>query len=94
MATCLMVALGACQGAGSPSALPSADPTPTPPPPTADQVIVRFLALTGDPALTMHVVADGKVTVTGSDVAVEIGLGYPAKSQHESLRKIVTSAVS
>jgi ATP-binding protein involved in chromosome partitioning len=35
-----------------------------------------------------------KVTVTGSDVAVEIGLGYPAKSQHESLRKIVTSAVS
>ena len=35
-----------------------------------------------------------KVTVTGSDVAVEIGLGYPAKSRHESLRKIVTSAVS
>jgi ATP-binding protein involved in chromosome partitioning len=35
-----------------------------------------------------------KVTVTGNDVAVDLGLGYPAKSQHESLRKLVTSALS
>jgi ATP-binding protein involved in chromosome partitioning len=35
-----------------------------------------------------------KVTVTGSDVAVELGLGYPAKSQHEALRKLVSSALS
>lgn len=73
--TCLMLALGACQGAGSPSALPSADPTPTPPPPTADEVVVRFLAVTGDPALTMHVVADGKVTVTGSGATNTVKIG-------------------
>ena len=35
-----------------------------------------------------------KVTVTGQDVAVDLGLGYPARSQHESLRKLVTSALS
>jgi ATP-binding protein involved in chromosome partitioning len=35
-----------------------------------------------------------KITVTGTDVAVDLALGYPAKSQHESLRKLVTSAVA
>ena len=35
-----------------------------------------------------------KITVTGSDVAVDLGLGYPAKSQHESLRKLVASALA
>jgi ATP-binding protein involved in chromosome partitioning len=35
-----------------------------------------------------------KITVTGNDVAVDLGLGYPARSQHESLRKIVSSALS
>ena len=35
-----------------------------------------------------------KVTVTGNDVAVDLGLGYPAKSQHEALRKLVTAALS
>jgi ATP-binding protein involved in chromosome partitioning len=34
-----------------------------------------------------------KVTVTGDDVAVELALPYPAKSQHETLRKIVQDAV-
>ena len=33
-------------------------------------------------------------TVSGSDVAVDLALGYPAKSQHEALRKLVTSALS
>jgi ATP-binding protein involved in chromosome partitioning len=35
-----------------------------------------------------------KVTVTGGDVAVELALGYPAKSQHESLRKLVQTALA
>ncbi|MFO1311336.1 MAG: iron-sulfur cluster carrier protein ApbC [Burkholderiales bacterium] len=35
-----------------------------------------------------------KVTVTGNDVAVDLALGYPAKSQHESLRKLVVAALS
>jgi ATP-binding protein involved in chromosome partitioning len=35
-----------------------------------------------------------KVTVTGNDVAVELALGYPAKSQHESLKKLVQSALA
>ena len=33
-----------------------------------------------------------KVTVTGDDVAVELALGYPAKSQHETLKKLVQDA--
>ncbi len=66
LALATALALAACQGSGRPSASPSAEPTATPPPPTDEQVVLRFLALTGDPALTMHVVADGKVTVTGS----------------------------
>jgi ATP-binding protein involved in chromosome partitioning len=35
-----------------------------------------------------------KITVTGSDVTVDLALGYPAKSQHESLRKLVQQAVA
>jgi len=35
-----------------------------------------------------------KVTVTGSDVAVELALCYPAKSQHESLRKLVQTSLA
>ncbi len=34
-----------------------------------------------------------KVVVDGGDVAVELVLGYPAKSQHEMLRKLVQAAV-
>ena len=73
LATALAVA--GCQGA-SPTPSPSADPTPTPPPPTADEVIARFLTLTGDPALTMHVVADGKVTVTASGRSDSLKVGF------------------
>jgi len=76
LALATALALGACQGSGSPSASPSAEPTPTPPPPTDDQVVLRFLALTGDPALTMHVVADGKVTVTGSGATNTVKIGF------------------
>jgi len=35
-----------------------------------------------------------KVTVTGADVAIELALGYPAKSQHESMKKLVQQAVA
>jgi len=34
-----------------------------------------------------------KITVTGDDVAIDLALGYPAKSQHETLRKLVQDAV-
>jgi hypothetical protein len=71
------LALAACQG-GGPSPSVEAEPTPTPPPPTADEVIAAFLALTGDPALTMHVVEDGKVTIsaggTTDDVSIDLDM--------------------
>ena len=35
-----------------------------------------------------------KVVVSGSDVAVDLAIGYPAKSQHESLRKLVQGALA
>jgi len=35
-----------------------------------------------------------KVTVTGNDVAIELALGYPAKSQHELLKKHVQAALA
>ena len=76
VATCLMLALAACQGAASPSPSVLADPTPTPPPPTADAVIARFVSLTGNPVLTMHVVADGKVTVTASGATDKVQIGF------------------
>ncbi len=34
-----------------------------------------------------------KVTVAGGDVAIELALGYPAKSLHESLKKLVQDAI-
>ncbi len=72
----MALAVGGCQGASSPSVAPSADPTPTPPPPTDDQVMRRFLALAGSHALTMHVVADGKVTVTSSGTSDTVKVGF------------------
>jgi len=71
----LAVTVAGCGGA-SPSPSPSVAPTPTPPPPDADEVIARFLALTGDPALTMHVVADGKVTVTAGGETDNVNIGF------------------
>ncbi len=35
-----------------------------------------------------------KITVTGAEATVELALPYPAKSQHETLRKIVQQAVA
>jgi ATP-binding protein involved in chromosome partitioning len=35
-----------------------------------------------------------KVVVNGADVAVDVALGYPAKSQHEMLKKLIQSAVA
>jgi hypothetical protein len=63
----LTLAIAGCSASVSPSPSLPAE-TPSPPPPNGDEVIAAFLAVTGDPALTMHVVADGKVTVsTGGD---------------------------
>jgi len=61
VAIALATVLAGCQAAATPSPSVVAEPTPTPPPPTADEVIASFLAVTGDPKLTMHVVAHGKV---------------------------------
>jgi len=35
-----------------------------------------------------------KVAVDGNDVAVEIQLGYPAKSQHDTIRRLVADALA
>ncbi|MCC7326923.1 MAG: iron-sulfur cluster carrier protein ApbC [Burkholderiales bacterium] len=35
-----------------------------------------------------------KITVTGADVAIDLALGYPAKSQHEALKKLVRDAIA
>jgi ATP-binding protein involved in chromosome partitioning len=35
-----------------------------------------------------------KVVVNGADVTIELALGYPAKSQHESLRKLIQAGVA
>src|SRR4029078_8574447 len=34
-----------------------------------------------------------KITVTGADVAHEVAVGYPARSQHESMKQLVRQAV-
>ena len=34
-----------------------------------------------------------KIAVSGADVAVDVVLGYPSKSQHESIRRLVADAV-
>jgi hypothetical protein len=71
------LALAGCQG-GGPSPSVAAEPTPTPPPPAADEVIAAFLALTGDPDLTMHVVEGGKVTIaaagTTDNVSIDVDM--------------------
>ena len=33
------------------------------------------------------------VAVSDGDIAIDLALGYPAKSQHESLRKLVQEAI-
>lgn len=76
LALSVALALAGCQGAGSPSPSVAPDPTPTPPPPAADEVMAAFLALTGDPDLTMHVVADGKVTVSASGTTDKVSIGF------------------
>src|SRR6266545_2633216 len=71
----LGMAVAGCSASVSPS--PSAPPpTPTPPPPTGDEVIAAFLAVTGDPALTMHVVADGKVTVSAAGTTDNVTIAF------------------
>ena len=35
-----------------------------------------------------------KIALTGADVAIDLALGYPAKSQHEGLKKLVRDAVA
>ena len=75
-ALALAIALAACQAAPSPTPSAPPEPTPTPPPATAEEVITAFLALTTDPALTMHVVADGKVTVSLSGTSDDIRIGF------------------
>src|SRR4051794_21643109 len=50
-----------------------------------------------DPNTGRDFVADKavkKVTVNGHDVAIDLALGYPAKSQHESLRKLVQNSLA
>jgi hypothetical protein len=69
------LALAGCQG-GGPSPSVAAEPTPTPPPPAADAVIAGFLALTGDPDLTMHVVEDGKVTVSAGGTTDNLSIDF------------------
>jgi hypothetical protein len=75
-ALALAIALAGCQAAASPTPSAPPEPTPTPAPATAEEVIAAFLALTTDPALTMHVVADGKVTVSVSGSTDDIRIGY------------------
>ncbi|HTI29987.1 MAG TPA: hypothetical protein VL687_06490 [Methylomirabilota bacterium] len=76
MSISMVLALAACQGAANPSPSVVADPTPTPPPPSADDIIARFLTLTGNPVLTMHVVADGKVTVRAGGATDDVKVGF------------------
>lgn len=72
----LAVALAGCQSAASPTPSVAAEATPTPPPPTADDVIAEFLLLATNPALTMHVVADGKVTVAAAGTTDDVRIGF------------------
>jgi hypothetical protein len=76
LALALVVALAGCQGAASPTPSLVPDATPTPPPPSADGVIAEFLLLATNPALTMHVVADGKVTVAAAGTTDDVRIGF------------------
>jgi hypothetical protein len=62
-----VAALVAACTSSSPSPAASATPEPTPEPTETDTaaIIAAFLEIVGDPNLTMHVVADGTVTVFG-----------------------------
>lgn len=75
-ALALAIALAGCQAAASPTPSAPPAPTPTPPPATAEEVITAFLALSTDPGLTMHVVADGKVTVSLAGTTDDIRIGF------------------
>ena len=76
LALALAMALAGCQSAASPTPSVAPEATPTPPPATAEEVITAFLALTTDPALTMHVVADGKVTVSLSGTSDDLRIAF------------------
>ncbi len=71
----LALALVGCQAA-SPSPSVTPEPTPTPSPPGAAEVVAAFLALTGDPDLTMHVVADGRVKVSAAGTSDTVKIGF------------------
>ncbi|MEP7182538.1 MAG: iron-sulfur cluster carrier protein ApbC [Betaproteobacteria bacterium] len=63
---------------------------------TEADVHARFAALT-DPNTGRDFVAGKavkKIVITGADIAVDLQLGYPAKSQHESLQKLVTQTLA
>lgn len=79
----LAMVVAGCSAGVTPSPSAPPEPTPTPPPPDGDQVIAAFLAVTGDPALTMHVVADGtvKVTTAGNTDDVKIGFDMDISGQ-------------
>jgi len=59
--------------------------------------VQKVLATTIDPIAGRDFVSGKsvrKVAVSGGDVAIELALGYPARSRHDLLRKIVIDAVS
>jgi len=65
--------------------------------PVTEADVQAKLASVVDPLLGKDLVAAKsvrKVQVSGTDVGVDIVLGYPAKSQHAALRKLVTDALS
>ncbi len=70
---------------------------PTPPMPIAEaDVQTRLKGLT-DPNTGRDFVsgkAVKKVSVSGADVVVDVVLGYPSKSQHDSIRRLVADAVA
>lgn len=76
LALAAALAVGGCQAAPSPSPSVAPDPTPTPPPPSAEEVIGAFLLVAGNSALTMHVVADGKVTVTAGGTTEDVKISF------------------
>ena len=58
--------------------------------------VQKVLATVVDPVTGRDFVSEKavrKVTVSGNDVAIEMLLGYPAKSQHESMKALVSDAV-
>ena len=70
---------------------------PTPPMPISEaDVQTRLKGLT-DPNTGRDFVsgkAVKKVSVSGADVVVDVVLGYPSKSQHDSIRRLVADAVA